>query len=184
MRPVLGAYHRAADAVVAVTRDFGDDDWFRPSACAGWTNLDVAGHVLAVVRWHHSWLEASLHGATEPPWPASELPRRNAEELAVLDVRDGPLRVAQFARRAYEYAERITPLLDAPYVYPGGRVTVGVHAELVVGEWNLHAWDIDQTHRPIADDAALVRATWLALHRPIDADADAWHALLAASGRA
>ncbi len=148
----------------------------------------MAGHVLAVVRWHHAWLDASLDGATEPPWPAAELPRRNAEELVALEGADGlaggRARIDAFARLAGEYADRITPILDAPYVYPGGRVTVGVHARLVVGEWHLHAWDIDRSHRPSDDDAELVRSTWQSLDRPIDADGDGWHALLDASGRA
>ena len=184
MQPALDAYRRAADAIAAVTRGFGDDDWARPSACAGWTNLDVAGHVLAVVRWHHAWLDASIAGAADPPWPASELARRNAEELAVLEIENGSARVEAFSADATRYADRIEPIWDAPYVYPGGRVTVGVHAQLVVGEWSLHAWDIDRSHRPSAQDAALVRATWVVLDRPITADGDPWNALLTASGRA
>ena len=183
MQPALDAYRRAAEAVVAATRDFAPDDWARPSACDGWTNLHVAGHVLAVVRWHHDWLDASLAGVTEPIWPARELPARNADALAALDIASGPDRIVAFSQAARRYAQRIASAWDAPYVYPGGRVTVGVHAQLVVGEWHLHAWDIDRSHRPPADDSELVRTTWIGLARPIDGAGDPWTALLASSGR-
>jgi uncharacterized protein (TIGR03083 family) len=180
----LAAYRAACSGFAAVAADVGADDWSRPSACDGWSALDVVGHVVCVARWHHEWLDRAEAGNRSPPFPLSELAERNAAALSALEISAGPDRVTAFVELTVAYADRVAAHWDLPYTYPPGTVSAGVHAVLAAGEWQLHAWDlagaIDRDHHP---DAALIRATWLALDRPVAAFGDAFDALLACSGR-
>jgi len=180
----LAVYRTASSAFAAVAGAVGADDWARPSACLGWSALDVVGHVVCVVRWHHAWLERSEAEEGSPPFPVSELAERNAAALGALQIATGPERVATFVELTSAYAGRISGRWDIPYGYPPGTVPAGLHAVLAAGEWHLHAWDIatalGREHHP---DAELIRATWLALGRPVSAEGDAFDALLATSGR-
>lgn len=160
-------------------------DWDRPSACAGWTCRDVAGHVLCVVRWHHDWLDTALGGVGGPPmWVAKELADRNQRALESLEITDGPSRLAAFDVSAHRYADRLASSWGTPYLFPGGRVSAGLHALLAAGEWHLHAWDLGETTQSCpAPLVSVVRDAWVLLGRDISADADPWTALMQASGR-
>jgi uncharacterized protein (TIGR03083 family) len=180
----LAAYRAACSAFASVAADVGADDWSRPSACDGWNALDVVGHVVCVARWHHEWLDRAETGDGSPPFPSSELAERNTAALTALEISAGPDRVTAFVELTAAYADRVAAHWDLPYTYPPGTVSAGVHAVLAAGEWQLHAWDlgraIDRDHHP---DAELIRATWLALDRPVPATRDAFDALLACTGR-
>ncbi|MGH9046278.1 MAG: maleylpyruvate isomerase N-terminal domain-containing protein [Acidimicrobiales bacterium] len=180
----VATYLDAAQALVGVGGHFGSSDWRRPSACTGWDAAALAGHVFCVVPWHHEWLDRAESGQTSPPWPPDELTVRNQAALDNLDIPDGPTRLGVFRSAARHYADRLWGTWDLPFWYPGGLVTVGLHAVLAAGEWQLHAWDLGHAigfeHQP---DATLIRDTWVGLGRQIEPDGDPWQALLRASGR-
>jgi uncharacterized protein (TIGR03083 family) len=180
----VSVYLTAADALVTIGASFEADDWAMPSACPGWNAVDVAGHVLCVARWHHRWLDRAVAGNTAPPWPPGELAVRNQAALERLDIVDGPTRLAAFSDETHRYASRLATAWTLPFWYPGGLVTVGVHALLAAGEWQLHAWDLGVAAgiEHVAD-AAPIRDTWVELGRDISRNGDPWKALLLASGR-
>lgn len=124
------AYRAACWAFAAVAADIGADDWSRPSACAGWSALDVVGHVVCVARWHHEWLDRAETGERSPSFPLSELADRNAAALTALEISAGPDRVTAFVELTAAYADRITAHWDLPYTYPPGTVSTGVHTVL------------------------------------------------------
>jgi uncharacterized protein (TIGR03083 family) len=180
----LAAYKAGSDALLGVGRRFSAADWERPSACTGWDAAALVGHVLCVARWHHDWLDRAESAELSLPWPASALSERNTAALHDLDVAGGPDRLDAFGAVTGRYADRLPPLWGLPFAYPGGVVTVGLHAALAAGEWHLHAWDLGRAigidHEP---DASLVREVWVGLGRRIEPDGDPWRALLDASGR-
>lgn len=181
----VAAYLNAAQALVAVGEQLGSDDWGRPSACPGWDVTALVGHVLCVVRWHHEWLDRAESGETSPPWPASELSARNQAAIDNLDITDGPAGLDAFKAETRRYADRLPGAWELPFWYPGGLVTVGVHAALAAGEWHLHAWDLGRAigleHK---SEATLIRDVWIGLGRQVTPDGDPWQALLQATGRA
>ena len=180
----VAAYTNAVDALLAVGGQVGPDEWASPSACLGWDAAAVAGHVLCVVRWHHQWLDRAEAGDTSIPWPVEELEPRNRAALVDLEIDRGPDRLDAFRVAGHRYAERLPNSWGLPFSYPGGRLTVGVHAVLAAGEWHLHAWDLGRAIgiEHVAD-AAPIRATWVALGRRVEPHGDPWRALLRASGR-
>ncbi len=180
----LNAYRAAGSAFASLAAEVGAGDWSRPSACDGWSALDVVGHVVCVARWHHRWLDRAEAGDLSPPFPPSELAERNASALRLIEISTGPDRVAAFVELTSAYADRVAGQWDLPLALPAGTTSAGVHAVLAAGEWHLHAWDLSRAiGRDYHPDAELIRATWLALHRPVPATGDAFDALLASSGR-
>jgi hypothetical protein len=193
---VLATYGEGVDALRAAVEGWSDGEWQR-EVCGRWTATDLAGHLLAVIGWYHSWLDRAESGDARPPFGVADLPERN--RLALIDLRpaDGRDRIALFAEEAGRYAERLTSSWALPYGCPLGTMPAGSHAAVAAGEWHLHAWDLSGgTHRP--GDAtfllvAIIRARatarsglrarvesavapLVAAHRP-------WERLLEASGR-
>lgn len=138
---VHGVYLDGVSAVEAVCAGFSSDQWQAP-ACGRWTGAETARHLLAVARWYHDWLDRARAGSPSPPFPSSELDRRNDDELEVLAHLSGPEAVGEFAATARSYLDRAADHWDTPYGYPFGTVTVGMHCGVAAAEWHLHAWDL------------------------------------------
>jgi uncharacterized protein (TIGR03083 family) len=67
--------------ILALARSLSDDEWTRPSACAGWTVRDVLGH-----------LACTLHGVTDPAYlPDSSQGIEAAMEPQVAERRGWPI---------------------------------------------------------------------------------------------
>lgn len=203
---VLAAYDAGVDAVLDIAAPMGPSDWATP-ATDEWDATDLAGHLLAVARWYHVWLDRSEAGGTARPFPAEEMPARNAAELAALEIDGGPARLVEFETVARSYAERLLEAWDHTYVFPYGTVTAGTHAAAAASEWHIHAWDLGRVvghdHRP-ADPALLYEGTGTAIaagragllpprtkvvvaramvRRAVRRADDPWRALLERSGR-
>lgn len=137
---VLQLFRNGVANVETVTTGWSEADWDRP-ACGTWTGIDLAGHLVTVVRWYHQWLDRGLAGTTDPMFAISDLSRETARALNALEAGDGPSRIATFRSDADRYASRLVEHWDAPFTYPRGLVTAGLHAGVAASEWNLHAWD-------------------------------------------
>jgi hypothetical protein len=147
---VLALYREGVDAIASARVD----DWDR-TVCASWSACDLAGHLLCVIGWYHSWLDAAERGDSAPPFPAAELATRNDAALGELPAGNGPERVERFAAEAARYAARLPTQWDMAYGFPYGTITACLHAGVAAGEWHLHAWDLTGgEHRP-SDPAAL-----------------------------
>ena len=165
-------------AVVAVHRDgieslagFGSTappSLWSTQVCGVWTGADLAGHVLAVSRWYHQWLDRAEAGEVEPPFRLEAMATENQRALNALEPGTGPDRLAAFRRSALAYLDRVEPHWALPYGYPAGTITVGEHAALGAMEWHAHAWDLARAlgrdHRPVDPDtlAAAVLPAWAA----------------------
>jgi uncharacterized protein (TIGR03083 family) len=136
----LEQYRRGVDAVGAHIAGWSEDDWTRP-ACGTWTATDLAGHLVTVIRWYHAWLDRGLAGITEPAFPITALDTETGRALRALPDGTGPDRIALFTASADDYAERLIVHWDAPFAYPRGPVTAGLHAGVAAVEWHVHAWD-------------------------------------------
>jgi uncharacterized protein (TIGR03083 family) len=136
----LGQYREGLAAISDTVGGWDASDWARP-ACGVWTGTDLAGHLVTVIGWYHDWLDRGLAGRAEPAFPIAELDEQTVTALAALSVGSGPERIATFVASADAYATRLVEHWDAPYAYPRGRVTAGLHAGFAAVEWHVHAWD-------------------------------------------
>lgn len=136
----LGQYLRGVDAVGEQVAGWSEDDWAQP-ACGTWTATDLAGHLVTVIHWYHAWLDRGLAGITEPAFPIIALDTETGKALRALPDGTGPDRIAIFTASARRYAERLDAHWDAPFAYPRGAVTAGIHAGVAAVEWHVHAWD-------------------------------------------
>jgi uncharacterized protein (TIGR03083 family) len=148
---VLPLYREGVDAVARVVDGWDDAQWSAP-ACGAWSGTDLAGHVLTVIGWYHSWLDRAEAGDATAAFPIGRLDDETARSLAALPDGTGPERIAEFVREATRYADRLDTHWDLPFGYPRGTVTAGRHAGLAASEWHLHAWDFARAaggdHRP------------------------------------
>jgi uncharacterized protein (TIGR03083 family) len=138
---VLAQYREGVAAIDAGVAGWDDADWARP-ACGVWTGTDLAGHLVTVIGWYHDWLDRGLDGRCEPAFPIEELDARTVAAVAALPGGTGPDRIATFVASAAAYSTRLVEHWDAPFAYPRGRVTAGLHAGLAAVEWHVHAWDL------------------------------------------
>lgn len=187
---IVAAYHEGVDGIERIAARFSADDWARASGCADWSARDLAGHVLAVAGWWHSWLDRAERGDASPPFRWEDVAQRNAEALSALPDTSGPERIAEFAKSAHTYLERALGAWDLPFGCPPAQftpsgVTAGVHLGLATAEWNLHAWDLayarGESHEPAS--AATIFESLRAVFPIPPMDGDAWRNVLTASGR-
>ena len=140
---VLAQYREGADAVVATVAGWDDAQWAEP-ACGEWSGTDLAGHLVTVIGWYHSWLDRGLAGDLDPVFPIAALDTETVAALAALPAGSGPARIDEFRASADAYAARLGEHWDAPFAYPRGLVTAGLHAGVAAVEWHIHAWDLAQ----------------------------------------
>jgi len=196
---VLRLYDDGVRAVEHVVEGWDGEQWAQP-ACGVWSGTDLAGHVLTVIGWYHSWLDRAEAGDASPAFPIDDLSEQTARSLAELPEGTGPDRVAAFVEEARRYAERLPAAWDLPFGYPRGTVTAGLHAALAASEWHLHTWDFARAaggeHRPsgatalfIASRECLIvsqKGLGARVQRPllpVAAKRDAWGQILRRSGR-
>jgi hypothetical protein len=193
---VRDLYASGVDAVEEHTKAWSPEQWQR-TVCGRWSATDLAGHLVYVVGWYHSWLDRAEAGDAEPPFPTTDLASRNAEALATLDAEDGDARIQRFGIEARRYAGRVDAAWDLPYGFPRGTVTTGLHFGIAATEWHLHAWDFSAgTHEPaqprelfMAAGTALTTAQGGAMGRvsaamvPLVSRRKPWEQLLKHSGR-
>ena len=104
------------------------DDWDRPSACEGWTALDVLGHLGSSINMGISVLEGR-----QPTWPDVSRPADNVdgEPGAYWEA------ISARARGALVGAD-----LDLEMDTPMGRSTVATRLAFPAIDLYVHAWDI------------------------------------------
>jgi hypothetical protein len=87
-----------------------------------------------------------------PPFDPSEFAWRNDADIHARSGATTEETLAEFGERAAAYARRAAEHWDLPYGYPGGTVTVGLHAGAATTEWHVHTWDLaraaGEDHRP------------------------------------
>ncbi|MFZ0664487.1 MAG: maleylpyruvate isomerase N-terminal domain-containing protein [Acidimicrobiales bacterium] len=162
--------------------------WRAPTPCGAWTVLELAGHLLAIVRYYHRLLDAAAAGA-----PLTELPRgpdlavMNARDLAALSEADGPTRAARFVELAGEHLGRLSESdwdMRLGNWSGLGDLSVAEHTGVAIGEWHVHAWDLARAnggdHRP--SDPEVLAAGQHVLGRLVG-PGDPWTQLLVAYGR-
>jgi uncharacterized protein (TIGR03083 family) len=183
---VLASYQDALDAFRLLAP--GVSEWDAPTPCGQWTQRDLAGHVLAVVRYWHRLLDAATAGR-----PFADLPRgdalaaMNAADLDAMPEQDGEERLRSFLELATAHRSRVG---EADWTlrlgsWSGlGALSVGQHTGVAIGEWHVHAWDIARglraDHRP--HDAAVVMTGNRVLPGPAN-PGDDWRAVLLRYGR-
>lgn len=183
---LLASYGEAVAAVSALTPRVGA--WDAPTPCAGWTVLDLAGHLTCVIRYWLRLLAAAVDGRPLADLPtAGALAAMNAADLRSLPERGGPERIARFVELATEHHRRLE-VSDWDLVlgrWSGvGALTVRQHTVVAIGEWHVHAWDLARAlggdHRPSAPE--LVQRGQHVLFRAVAAG-DPWDAVLGGYGR-
>ena len=138
---VLTAYAEGIDAIERAASEI--DDWSAATPCDQWRAVDLAGHLLAVVRYYHRLLDAVARGTPRRRLPVGErLRTMNHRDLAALPPEGGPERIGSFVAGALRYGKRIAaadwdgPLGEWDTVGP---LTLGQHTGLAIGEWHVHA---------------------------------------------
>ncbi|WP_245574064.1 TIGR03086 family metal-binding protein [Amycolatopsis nigrescens] len=126
-------YRRAQDGFDAVLAEVRPDQWDMPSACAGWTVRDVAGHVV----WGQHQMRAWATGAdyTERAGaPGAERPAVMAGEDPVATWRAA--RTASVATLTEETLARPTSIAGI------GEVPLAAVVTLLTTDHVAHTWDI------------------------------------------
>lgn len=200
---VLTAYDEAVAAICRMAAQFDELTWSAPTPIPDWRASEIAGHLRCVADDLHEYLDEApmsryarlMATGAHADTLGRKLARQNAAELAALPDAAAAEHIAAFADSARRYAARVSAVWDLPHhQYRDSVVTVGGMAGAACAEWHLHAWDlaraIGSDYRPA--DPAAVLAGWRAgnphlLTASPGARAlwhhDAWHAVLAASGR-
>jgi hypothetical protein len=177
---VRDAYLEGLDAVRLAATTV--DDWASPTRCAGWRAVDLAGHLVLVVRMYDAHLARATEELPARFASAGERRERNERELAELPPSSGPHRVGAFLDTARTYLARVTARPLALYRREDHVFTAADHLTTAAIEWHLHAWDLD-ARRAAPDCAPLLADAWRA-HLPFPmGDGEPWQALLRASGR-
>jgi uncharacterized protein (TIGR03083 family) len=187
--PVLECFADGVRAIASAGRRVSD--WEAPTPCGRWTILELAGHLLAIVNYYHRLLDASAAGYAIRDLPrGDDLAAMNARDLSELTESGGEERVAKFCEQAQRYRARLeeTDWETVMGVWSGlGELTVRQHTGVVVGEWNVHAWDLARAtgaeHRP--EDPILIATGQGVVGRVVDlgGSRDPWTAVLLAYGR-
>lgn len=178
---VRAAYLDGLDAVRLAAATV--DDWSAPTACTAWHAVDVAGHLVLVVRMY----DEHLARAAREPVPSRfacvrERATENERALAGLPASSGPQRVGAFHDTALAYLSRVEASPHLRFRREDHVVTAAEHLVCAAIEFHLHAWDLDRD-RAHPDCAPVLVEGWRA-HLPSRVpDGHPWPALLLASGR-
>ena|ERR1700722_1819278 len=187
--PVLDSY---ADGVTAIANAGSQvSNWDAETPCGTWKTLDLAGHLLAIVRYYHRLLDASSEGHPIDGLPrGSELAEMNARDLDALVEMRGPERLEAFGELADLHLQRLHEASwdETLGTWAGlGPLTVGEHTGIAIGEWHVHAWDLARAsggdHTPadprtVRDGQHIVRRAeepgdpWLAVLRGYERNPD------------
>jgi uncharacterized protein (TIGR03086 family) len=121
-------FARGLDVFEAVIGQLGPDDWERPSPCAGWTALDVLGHLGTSLDMGTSVLQGE-----QPTWPEFDRPADlvDGDPVAWWQAKAGA------ARGALDGAD-----LDLEMDTPMGPRTVADRLAFPAIDLFVHAWDI------------------------------------------
>jgi len=121
-------FEAGLDAFAVVVGELPADGWDRPSPCAGWTALDVLGHLGTSLR-----MGISVLRGQQPTWPEVARPADlvDAEPTAYWAA------IATEARNALAGAD-----LDLEMDTPMGRRTVADRLAFPAIDLFVHAWDI------------------------------------------
>ncbi|MGW5715350.1 TIGR03086 family metal-binding protein [Amycolatopsis sp. NPDC003865] len=128
----MDLYRRAQDGFDAVLAAVRDDRWDAPSACAGWSVRDVAGHVVWGQRQLRAWASGEDYGETAGA-PGAPHPAVLAGTDPVATWRAASVRTLTEA----ELGRKVS--------LPGlGEVPVAGIVPLLITDLVAHSWDIDQ----------------------------------------
>jgi len=124
------AFNRGLDVFGDVIVRVPADAWEVASPCAGWTVLDVLGHLSTSVRFGIAVLKGG-----QPTWPTFDRPA----ELVHGDPVDFWSALAADARAAVPHSD-LSLEMDTPM----GRSTVADRLAFPAIDLHVHAWDIGQ----------------------------------------
>jgi hypothetical protein len=178
---VLASYADGVTSIVSAGSRISN--WDAETPCGTWKTLDLAGHLLAVVRYYLRLLDASSEGRPIDGLPrGTELAEMNARDLAALVEIRGPERLERFAELAELHLRRLHEASwdETLGTWAGlGPLTVGEHTGIAIGEWHVHAWDLARSsggdHTPA--DPVTVRDGQHILRRATE-PGDPWVAVL------
>ncbi len=187
----FGAQRDGIAAIAQIADRFDDADWHRPSACEGWSALDLAGHVLTVANLWHDFVDRMEAGETSPPFRWDDFPDQNAKALAALPPSSGPERITAYVHRAHEWLDRVAALdPDQPLGVPpqdivASQITLGSFIGFAANEWHAHAWDlgvaIGERYRPTNPEVLLEGLrSWFP---QLESRGDSWRVVLRFQGR-
>ncbi|GAA3140759.1 TIGR03086 family metal-binding protein [Streptomyces rectiviolaceus] len=122
----------AVQESLRVLRAARDDDWERPSPCAGWTLRDLVAHMTAQ---HHGFAAAARGAGADRTYWIEPLPGPDPFKLYDESVRHV---LAAFAEEGV--VERGFTLPEIGGTFPG-RIAVGFHFL----DYVVHSWDVATT---------------------------------------
>lgn len=118
---------RGLDFVTGVITRLGDDDWERPTPCAGWTVRDLLGHLVTSIG-----VATSVMQGEQPTWPEAARPGDLVEGEPVEFWRGTVTRARDVLRTA-----DLDRVMDTPL----GQ-TVADDLSIPVIDLYVHAWDV------------------------------------------
>ncbi len=121
-------FDRGLTVFGGVVDQLGPDDWDRPTACEGWTALDVLGHLGSSIN-----MGISVLRGDQPTWPQVSRPAEIVEGTPAAYWSA----ISMLARESLEGAD-----LDLEMDTPMGRRTVADRLAFPAIDLYVHAWDI------------------------------------------
>ncbi|MFV0526888.1 MAG: TIGR03086 family metal-binding protein [Acidimicrobiales bacterium] len=123
----LRRYQQALFGFDAVARRMTADQWGAPSKCDGWTNREVAGHVI----WGVQRMAAGLGAAPSP----AEAPEA---EVAGADPTATWVKSRDLASRALDRQGALATVVESPF----GPQPIDDLLRIMTADIYTHAWDI------------------------------------------
>lgn len=154
---------REWESVTRLLADLPDEDWNRPTRCAGWTILDLARHVVWGVSMEADALRRARTGQREPA------------DGTTMPVDSRPHEVLEALRGAAADLDAETQALgpdsgDLTCPMPYGEVPLPAVLDIFVFEAGIHASDFAHAvgaDRPLADDVVPSTATVMSQFLPV-----------------
>ena len=120
-------FDQGLDFFSTVITRLKEDDWERPTPCAGWTARDLLGHLASSV-----WVAMSLMQGRQPTWPDAQHPGDLVEGDPIEFWRGTVMQAREVLRNA-----DLSMVMDSPL----GR-TVADALAIPVIDLYVHAWDL------------------------------------------
>ena len=132
------------DGLVTAVRKLSDDELAKPSGCAGWSRFDVGAHVAAVMDAQQEAFARMLDGSTETPAYADHTFDSASAMRDALDTAH---------QRAVDTYMRVSAAdAEKPVPIPFGTFPCAAALDIVLLEYGVHRWDIEQDQ--LTDDTA------------------------------
>ena len=147
--PSFSHLDRHNELLISTLKEFGDDDWRKPSYCPGWTAAHVIGHMTLGAHFYAHTVRNGQEGVQSIPFGAKDIPefrQIRAARMEELTALSGEERIGRFQESVDGLQEAFASILpdnlDKPAWHPRCPTPIRLFPTQRFYELILHGWDI------------------------------------------